>query len=137
MAATRATSKALRLPLGFMVTMAGFETTPAEEMADVDQAPTEPALPSRPVDPAGATAAQLREVVTLIRTLEVCAPDTDWKARAHVLSGVPANALTKTDAEMLIEKLQGELAAFVSRRASDDRRHPPSPGAVLLTLRPP
>ena len=32
MAQTRATSKALRLPLGFVVTMAGFEGTPAEEV---------------------------------------------------------------------------------------------------------
>lgn len=32
MAQTRATSKALRMPLGFVVTLAGFEATPAEEM---------------------------------------------------------------------------------------------------------
>lgn len=32
MAQTRATSKALRMPLGFVVTLAGFESTPAEEM---------------------------------------------------------------------------------------------------------
>lgn len=32
MAQTRATSKAMRLPLGFIVTMAGFEATPSEEI---------------------------------------------------------------------------------------------------------
>lgn len=32
MAATRATAKALRLALGFVVTLAGFEATPAEEL---------------------------------------------------------------------------------------------------------
>lgn len=32
MAQTRATSKALRLPLGFIVSLAGYEVTPAEEM---------------------------------------------------------------------------------------------------------
>lgn len=32
MSQTRATSKALRQPLGFVVTLAGFEATPAEEM---------------------------------------------------------------------------------------------------------
>ena len=32
MAQTRATAKALRLPLGFIVAMAGYEATPAEEM---------------------------------------------------------------------------------------------------------
>ena len=32
MAQTRATSKALRMPLGFIVTLAGFDSTPADEM---------------------------------------------------------------------------------------------------------
>lgn len=36
MAQTRATSKALRLPLGFVIQLAGFETTPAEEMPAED-----------------------------------------------------------------------------------------------------
>jgi hypothetical protein len=35
MAQTRATSKALRLPLGFVVTLAGYDATPAEEMDGV------------------------------------------------------------------------------------------------------
>lgn len=34
MAQTRATSKALRLPLGFIVQLAGYESTPAEEIPD-------------------------------------------------------------------------------------------------------
>jgi len=33
MAQTRATSKAMRLPLGFVVVLAGYEATPAEEIA--------------------------------------------------------------------------------------------------------
>lgn len=40
MAQTRATSKALRGPLGFVVTLAGYQATPAEEM------PHEPAQPA-------------------------------------------------------------------------------------------
>ncbi len=36
MAQTRATSKALRGPLGFVMTLAGFEATPQEEMPSVD-----------------------------------------------------------------------------------------------------
>lgn len=40
MAQTRATSKALRQPLGFVVTLAGFEATPAEEM-DFTSAPVD------------------------------------------------------------------------------------------------
>ncbi len=49
MAQTRATSKALRQPLGFIVTLAGFEATPLEEM------PVSPDPPSsgRTVDPDG------------------------------------------------------------------------------------
>ncbi|MDR7495295.1 MAG: hypothetical protein QN190_14120 [Armatimonadota bacterium] len=35
MAQTRATAKALRLPLGFVMALAGYETTPAEEIEDV------------------------------------------------------------------------------------------------------
>lgn len=44
MAQTRATSKALRLPLGFVIQLAGFETTPAEEMP-ADDAPSGPPCP--------------------------------------------------------------------------------------------
>jgi hypothetical protein len=36
MAATRATSKALRLPLGFIMQLAGFDTTPFEEVTRTD-----------------------------------------------------------------------------------------------------
>ncbi len=51
MAQTRATSKALRGPLGFIVTMAGFEATPGEEMPT--GAP-EPARSHEPVRKEGA-----------------------------------------------------------------------------------
>lgn len=62
MAQTRATSKALRLPLGFIVAMGGYDTTPAEEMIverDAQRAaaapPTVPAPVRRP--PTAPTAA--------------------------------------------------------------------------------
>lgn len=54
MAQTRATAKCLRMPLGFVMSLAGFEATPAEEMvADhpakpVQQPPPRPAPPSKP-----------------------------------------------------------------------------------------
>lgn len=48
MAQTRATSKALRLPLGFIVQIAGYDPTPAEEM--VFDAQAEP-VQERPADP--------------------------------------------------------------------------------------
>jgi hypothetical protein len=106
MAATRATSKALRQPLGFVMTMAGFDATPVEEM------PLEPA-PTKPADPVAASDSQLEELRTLIRTLEGADPDTDWKTRAGEIAGVRAELLTKTGAEILTEKLQGDLAAIV------------------------
>ena len=37
MAQTRATSKAMRQPLGFIITLAGFDATPAEEMPSADR----------------------------------------------------------------------------------------------------
>lgn len=45
MAQTRATSKALRMPLGFVVTLAGFEATPAEEMTFANDAPKQREIP--------------------------------------------------------------------------------------------
>ena len=42
MAQTRATSKALRGPLGFVVALAGYATTPAEEMTGVAEPAPEP-----------------------------------------------------------------------------------------------
>lgn len=39
MAQTRATSKALRMPLGYIMTLAGYAATPAEEMTGIHDAP--------------------------------------------------------------------------------------------------
>ena len=111
MAATRATSKALRQPLGFVMTMAGFDTTPAEEMPVPSDEPA--TATGKPADPVAASDSQLEELRALIRTLQGADPDTDWKARAKDLAGVSAEMLTKTGAAMLIEKLQAELAATV------------------------
>lgn len=52
MAQTRATSKALRLPLGFVMVLAGYEATPAEEMPDDDsEHPRSAPSTRRPVAP--------------------------------------------------------------------------------------
>jgi hypothetical protein len=40
MAQTRATSKALRVPLGFIVVLAGYEATPEEEMPTIVSGPS-------------------------------------------------------------------------------------------------
>jgi hypothetical protein len=45
MAQTRATAKALRMPLGFVMTLAGYSATPAEEMVEEMHTPTPPTDP--------------------------------------------------------------------------------------------
>jgi hypothetical protein len=109
MAQTRAVSRALRAPLGQIVALAGYDAASAEEIPPVVDEDAE--RPARPADPVAATDSQLEEIRTLIRTLQGADPDTDWRARAKELAGVPAEMLTRTGAERLIEKLQGELAA--------------------------
>jgi hypothetical protein len=47
MAQTRATSKALRMPLGFIVALAGFAVTPAEEVVDVEGESWDQAEPAK------------------------------------------------------------------------------------------
>lgn len=51
MAQTRATSKALRQPLGFVMTLAGFDPTPAEEMPRPARAPREATAGARTAPP--------------------------------------------------------------------------------------
>ena len=48
MAQTRATAKCLRMPLGFVMTLAGYEATPAEEMIAEHIAPAPPVQKPKP-----------------------------------------------------------------------------------------
>lgn len=48
MAQTRAGSKALRMPLGFIMSLAGYEATPAEEMPSPSRSSRQPAKKSPP-----------------------------------------------------------------------------------------
>jgi hypothetical protein len=112
MAQTRAVSRALRAPLGQIVALAGYDAAAAEETpTPVEE--SDPERPARRADPVAATREQREELRTLIRTLQGADADTDWKERARTLAGVDADMLTKTGAEILVEKLQGELAALV------------------------
>jgi hypothetical protein len=113
MAQTRAIGRALRAPLGQIVVLAGYEPAAAEEIpSEPEPARVEPERKS-PADPVAATRTQLGEIGTLVRSLQECQPETDWRVRAHDLAGAPANVLTRTSAEMLIEKLQAELAVLM------------------------
>jgi hypothetical protein len=114
MAATRATSKALRQPLGFVMQLAGFEATPAEEI------PQEaPSKPSSPVGGAEPSKEQLEEIQTLVRTLKAIDLETDWSERCHEIAGVPARMLTRGGAGYLIDKLRAELARLNEQDGAD------------------
>jgi hypothetical protein len=108
MAETRATSRALRGPLEQIVVLAGYQGTPAEEMPFDSGAQPKSRAAVTPVEP---SREQWFEIETLIRSLQGAEPRVDWKARSQELAGMPARMLTKTGAEMLIEKLQAELVA--------------------------
>jgi hypothetical protein len=64
MAQTRATSKALKGPLGFVVSLAGYATTPAEEMTFAEPDPVPP--PTRAVDDKPITAAARGKIARAI-----------------------------------------------------------------------
>lgn len=66
MAQTRATSKALRGPLGFVVTLAGYDATPAEEMPHDTTS-----VSHGQSQPQGASEPQLRYVKTLVKRNKV------------------------------------------------------------------
>jgi hypothetical protein len=107
MAQTRAISRALQAPLRHIAVLAGYEGTAAEE------------IPGEPRQSSGREAEvtvepsqeQWTEIRKLIDALTDADPDTDWVDRARELAGVPSRLLTKTGADLLIEKLRVELAA--------------------------
>ena len=115
MAQTRATSRALKLTLGFVMELAGFDATPADEMPAVDDARPQPATPSPGRIPPEhrPSAEQKGEVLALLRSLKQIDPERDWTARCKELAGgVSWDMTTRTTAENLIEKLQAELRRF-------------------------
>jgi hypothetical protein len=122
MAATRATSKALRQPLGFVMTMAGFETTPAEE------APAEQPEPSA-VAFEPASAEQLDEITTLIDRLHFRDASQDWNEVARMIAGgSPGSQLARGQAETVIARLRERLEGLRTVARDEKQREPaPSP----------
>lgn len=129
MAQTRAVSKALRLPLGFVMQLAGFDPTPAEEMPTVVEGRAAAAPPSDPLtdvpfgdDPAPylpppITEAQKKKLNVLIGRLRGEQLTTEHLYRAvkrePVLSddgllhfGPLRDSLTKLEASELIDRLE-------------------------------
>jgi hypothetical protein len=87
MAETRATSRALRGPLGQIVVLAGYEPAGAEEVpAGPDERQPKPKPPTAPVQP---TLEQKAQIEVLLRSLEHADSGTDWRARCRVLAASP------------------------------------------------
>jgi hypothetical protein len=105
MAQTRAISKALRMPLGFVMALAGFESTPAEEIPAEQTGSF--AAPTRA--PA-ASKAQVKDVEEALDKLVVegIAAREDLDARMVERYGTSdVAALTKGQATELLERLKG------------------------------
>ena len=126
MAQTRATSKALRQPLGFVVTLAGFEATPAEEMPR-DAAPTD-----KQADPPGVvkvptTGARLTEAISLWdeTTHDLFIAFGQAAARALFGPDVDTKKLASSDKKFLQQKCAG---AWVIVREQFDPNTLPYPG---------
>ena len=122
MAQTRSTSKALRLPLGFVVALAGYEATPAEE---AEVARVRSAVPSmrqagrpqagatlriatqpdedRPTPPA--TEPQIRAIYAIARGVQGL-DDEEVEARSRERFGVGIAALNRRQASELIDALK-------------------------------
>jgi len=116
MAQTRATAKALRMPLGFVMTLAGFEATPSEEMENHNTTPSKPVAPKfaskpsaqaetvkTPPRPIGGSnsvgsVATPEQKAKLISTIESEGPDAVQKALGYFIE---AGALLPT--ESLVE----------------------------------
>lgn len=132
MAQTRAVSKALRLPLGFVMQLAGFNPTPAEEMAVIDAEMVRPADPAegtpfsygwedKPAETTEAkprTDAQAKKLNVLVGRLrdgEKLTTEHLWRAvgREQVLSedgllhwSPLRDSLTRAEASDLIDRLE-------------------------------
>lgn len=121
MAQTRATSKALRGPLGFIVTLAGYDATPAEEMAFAPAPASASASASAPAQgerkprsehappddwrPGNdATPAQLKFLNRLRKDRQV--PDASWRLLLDQHGITDEARLSKHQASRLIEQLK-------------------------------
>jgi hypothetical protein len=86
------------------MSLAGFDVTPADELPPDEAASraVEGPIPAdrRPTDD------QKQELTELVAQLQELRPDTDWRAKARELAGVPGDMLTATIAADLIDRLR-------------------------------
>jgi hypothetical protein len=120
MAQTRASGKALRLALGYIVTLAGWEALPAEEITDEMRGRAEPAQPPRPQVPGERDAAaggQPAAAVAKQRLAEAVrhagAEEDEVKAaiKASGLAGKPSDLANDTTYEAVLKMLEDEFGA--------------------------
>lgn len=106
MAQTRATSKALRGPLGFVVTLAGYEATPAEEI------PTEE---SRPPASARCSQEQYREILKAFSAAQRRGLKHDAFLDHLDLIGAPENDVIGNRIGGLLAEEAAELQGWLER----------------------
>jgi hypothetical protein len=112
MAQTRATSKALRLPLGFVVSMAGYNATPAEEAEVASGDGGGGGKPAQRIkDPdSPATQKQIGLVSSLAGKLEIGEKDRHGEASKVVKRQIHSfKQLTKGEASQIIEAWKATL----------------------------
>jgi hypothetical protein len=108
MAQTRATSRALRGPLGMIVVLKDYAAASAEEML-TDTAPAKEE-DRGPIPPEHRpTKEQLHRISDLLTKLRTLDPETDWQAKARDLAKAPYEMLTKTTVVAVIDGLEAEL----------------------------
>ena len=81
MAQTRATSKCLRIPLGFVVTLAGYDPTPNEEVTDDMRGGARPSQQSTAPRPRGQTIQD--EFFTADGVLIICEPGVSKSGKGY------------------------------------------------------
>ena len=107
MCQTRAISKALRNKLGFVITLEGYEATPAEEMPPVVEQPPQPKPAAK--DPTLVEERQTAEIFRLLEELDALDPATDWAAWCREYAGVPFHKIDKIGADRVIVGLMEKV----------------------------
>jgi hypothetical protein len=106
MAQTRACAKALRLALGFVMAMAGYEATPAEEM-EPDETPARSTMPKgKPMKPSDNS----EEIVHQITALNLPSGSIPRVLGASTLKAWEATGHSPDEALALCQKLADRLA---------------------------
>lgn len=117
MAQTRATAKCLRMPLGFVMSLSGFEVTPAEEMVADHPAKPQPKPVAKPEPRKPAACATEEQKARFIKAMEPARElaqefftKLDWLLPTEALEDLDLRYVPSTVREMKI--LQERLTEF-------------------------